>query len=105
MDLANTFNVMAKVFCAKFSPDGKYLAVGVWVEGSKTYIYDVEKGSIVWSVPFCLRLASFTDFRISSLIDLYSDDKTIVWGLDLSPDSKHVATASSDMCIRVCSFC
>ena len=49
MDLANTFDVMAQAFCAKFSPDGKYLAVGVWVKGSRTYIYDVEKGSIVWS--------------------------------------------------------
>ena len=45
----------------------------------------------------------FTDFRISSLVDLYIDDEMILWDLEFSPDSKLVATASSDRRIRVCS--
>lgn len=105
MNLANTFEVTSQVFFVKFSPDGKYLGVGVWVKGSKTYIFDVEKGSIVWSVhSFGLRLPSFIDFRLSSLVDLYPDVRSIVWGLEFSPDSKCIATASSDRCIRVCPF-
>ena len=104
MDLANTFDVMAQVYCAKFSPDGKYLAVGVAAKGSKTYIYDMEKGSLDRSFPSCFRLESLTNFRTSCLTDLYLDDETIVWSLEFSPDGKHIATASLDSRIRVCSF-
>ena len=102
IDLANTFDVTTRVFCAKFSPDGKYLAVGGSNKGSKTYIFDVEKGSIVRFVLFLVWLGYVTDFSISSLVDLYLDDETILWDLEFSPDSKLIATASSDRRIRVC---
>ena len=103
IDLANTFDVTNPVFCAKFNLDGKYLAVGGSNKGSKIYIFDVEKGSIARFVPFLLRLGYFTDFGISSLVDLYLDDKMILRDLEFSPDSKLIATASSDRRIRVCS--
>ena len=51
IDLVNTFNFAASVFCLKFSPDGKYLAVGLDRRSGKTYIYDVEKGVKIWLAP------------------------------------------------------
>jgi WD40 repeat protein len=51
IDLVKTFNYTASVFCLKFSPDGKYLAVGLDRRSGKTYIYDVEKGVEIWLAP------------------------------------------------------
>jgi len=51
IDLAKTFDLAAEVFCVKFSPDGKYLAVGLGEGNGRTYIYDVEEGSKIWLVP------------------------------------------------------
>ena len=51
IDLVNTFNYTASVFCLKFSPDGKYLGVGLDRRSGKTHIYDVEKGLKIWLAP------------------------------------------------------
>jgi len=42
----------ATVWRVMFSPDGKYLAVGV--NNGRTYIYDVKTGVKSWSVTFIL---------------------------------------------------
>lgn len=49
-----TFTHKAFVFSVRFSPDGKYLAVGLRSESrrggiGKALIYDVESGTIAWS--------------------------------------------------------
>jgi len=53
IDLVETFNFIAKVYCVNFSTDGKYLAVGL-DKGGKTYIYDVEKGLNLWLAPLLI---------------------------------------------------
>ena len=49
------------VGCMKFSPDRKYLAVGV-NDGRRTYIYDLKTGAKSWSVAFILVWRTSIDF-------------------------------------------
>ena len=64
VDLVKTSNFAATVYCVKFSPDGKYLAVGLDRGSGKTYIYDVGNGSNVWlaSLPI-YRGKTSTDYQ------------------------------------------
>jgi WD40 repeat protein len=62
IDLAKTLNFTARVFCVKFSPDGKYLAVGLDQGSGRTYIYDMEKGLNIWSVPSYHKRKTSADF-------------------------------------------
>jgi WD40 repeat protein len=48
LDIAHTFRYNTLVLCATFSPDGKYLAVGL--ESGKSRIYDVKTCSQIWLV-------------------------------------------------------
>jgi hypothetical protein len=63
IDLVKTFNFTADVFCVKFSPDGKYLAVGLDEESGRTYIYDVEKGLKIWLAPSSHKGRFSADFQ------------------------------------------
>lgn len=48
INLVKVINFAAPVFCVKFSPNGKYLAVGLYKDSGKTFVYDVEKNSTIW---------------------------------------------------------
>jgi len=103
IDLAKTFDLAAEVFCVKFSPDGKYLAVGLGEGNGRTCIYYVEDGSKIWLVPSQLTYGLLLTFRASCLVDLYLKEQPIVWCVQFSPDNKYIATASDGL--RVCSSC
>jgi WD40 repeat protein len=63
IDLVKTFNFTARVFCVKFSPDGKYLAVGLDEGSGRTYIYDMEKGLNIWLAPSYHKGKTSADFQ------------------------------------------
>jgi hypothetical protein len=53
IDLVKTLTFTATAIFLKFSPDGKYLALGLGTGSGRTYIYDMEKGLNFWSA-LCL---------------------------------------------------
>ena len=48
--LAHLFAYGSRVFCAKMSPDGQRLAIGLAHDGG-TYIYELKTGTKIWLVP------------------------------------------------------
>jgi len=87
------------VLCVRFSPDGKYLAVGVG--NGRTYIYDAKTGAKSWSVTFILVLGTPIDFLDSFLADNCEPGKRSIWSLCFSPDGKCLAVGASDGQLRV----
>jgi len=87
------------VVCVRFSPGGKYLAVGV--KNGRTYIYDVKTGVGNWSVTFILVWRTSIDFRDSFLADNYETRKQGIRSLCFSPDGKYLAVGSSGGQLRV----
>ena len=101
IDLDKTFAFTSMVFCVKFSPDGKYLAVGLCSGNGKTYLYDVETGLKIWLATLHIPARPHLTFRTSCLVDLYLKNQPLVWCVQFSPDSKYIAIASGKQ-IRVC---
>ena len=89
----------AIVWRVRFSPDGKYLAVGV--KNGRTYIYDVKTGAKSWSVTFIPVWRASIDFRDSFLVDNYKARKRGIWSLCFSLDGKYLAVGDSDGELRV----
>jgi len=89
----------ATVGTIKFSPDGKYFAVGV--SNGRTYIYDVKTGVKSWSVTFILILRMSIDFRDSFLADNSETRKLVICSLCFSPDGKYLAVGAFDEQLRV----
>jgi len=88
-----------KVFCVRFSPDRKYLAVGV--NNGRTYIYDAKTGAKSWSVTFILVWGTSIDFLDSLLADNYETEKRGIWSLCFSPDGKYLAVSALGGQLRV----
>lgn len=51
--VAHLFAYGSRVFCAKMSPNGQRLAIGLAYDG-KTYVNDLKTGTKIWFVPECL---------------------------------------------------
>ena len=83
----------------RFSPDGKYLAVGV--KNGRTYIYDVKTGAKSWSVTFIPVWRASIDFRDSFRADNSETRKLVIWSLCFSPDGKYLAVGASEGELRV----
>ena len=83
----------------KFSPDGKYLAVGV--DSGRTYIYDVKTGAKSWSATFIPVWRTSIDFRGSFLFD---NSERSIWCLCFSLDGKYLAVGHFDGQLRVLSL-
>jgi len=89
----------AVVMGVVFSPDRKYLAVGV--VNRMTYIYDVKTGVKSWSVTFYSGLETSIDVRGSFLADNSETIKRAIWSLGFSPDGKYLAVGVADGQLRV----
>ena len=103
--VAKTFEFLNKVYCAKFSRDGKYLAVGL--EEGETHIYDLVTGS-KRSI-FCVISHLSSLFAISVLVEgstIFTPTETTkisadIWGVRFSPDNKFITTGGSNGQITV----
>jgi len=72
----------ATVWRVMFSPDGKYLAVGV--NNGRTYIYDVKTGVKSWSVTFILVWRSHLTF-VTVFSRITPEQENEAFGVSVSP--------------------
>ena len=85
--------------CVRFSPDGKYLAIGF--EDGTAQIHDVNEGVKQWYDQATLRYIRVLIVR--HLSELYADQssKGAIYSVCFSPNSDYLAAAGEDGQIRV----
>ena len=91
------------VWCARFSPDGKYLAIGF--EDGTAQIHDVNDRAKQWYDQTTLRYIRLLILR--HLSEVYSDQssQSSIYSVCFSPNSEYLATAGQDKQVKVsCRF-
>ena len=92
--------LFSRVFCVRFSPDGKYLAIGL--EDGTAQIHDVNEGAKQWYDQTTLRYIRL--LIVTHRSDLYADQSSggyICSAVCFSLNSDYLATAGQDGQIRV----
>ena len=96
-------SLFSRVLCVRFSPDGKYLAIG-FGDGT-AQIHDVQQGAKQWYNQTPLRYIPL--LIVTHLSELYSNEssRSRVFSVCFSPNGQYLATAGEDKQIKVsCRF-
>ena len=104
LHLAHAFAHDSSVQCAKMSPDGQKLAVGLEDNG-KTYLYELRTESKIWLVRSLVFKIWVDVIDPSVFVDQYV--KRVKNGIDIysvkfSPNGRLLAIGACDLYIRVC---
>ena len=91
--------LLSHVRCVRFSPDGRYLAIGF--QNGTAQIHDVNEGAKQWYDQATLRYIRVLIVR--HLSELYADQssKGAICNVCFSPNSDYLAAAGEDKQIRV----